>query len=170
MNIHFFDPNPVENAKFLDDNRLKKMLTENFQMFTEALAYHGCPSGELPLTKSGKPYRHGSPHKNHPCNVWLRASSANMWWLVNYTQAMWERYNRIPYKGNKNVPDNLARVISAIFKYVPIGELTKFPNCAAKKDAGIDYTNVCDVHLAYRWYMRDRWENDVREPTWRGIR
>jgi len=168
MNIHFFTDNPIENAKYLDDNRLKKMIIENFQMFTEALAAHGCPDHKLPKTKSGNIYKYGSPHKNHPSNVWLRQSRSNFMWLIKYTEAMWRRYQAIPYKGNENVPANLARVKKAA-KYIPEGPLTKFANCAAKKDAGIDYTYMNDVFLAYQMYMNDRWDGDSKQPTWRGI-
>jgi hypothetical protein len=122
----------------------------------------------LPVTKTGKTYKHGSPHKNHPSNVWLRTSRSNFMWLINYTEAMWRRYKAIPYKGNENVPDNIERVKMAA-KYIPSGELTKFVNCAAKKSDGIDFTHLDDVHLAYSKYMTIRWKMDTKQPTWRGL-
>lgn len=168
MNIHVFNFDPVQNAKILDDNRLKKMIIENFQMITEALAHHGCPDSLLPIRKNGLLYKYGSNHKNHPSNIWLRQSRSNFNWLVDYTQAMWDRYQRIPYKGNENVPFNLHRVRKGS-KYIPEGELTDFANCAAKKESDIDYTNLKDIRLAYHLYMNDRWDNDKSQPTWRGI-
>ena len=59
--------------------------------------------------------------------------------------------------------------------YFPSEDLTPFANCARNLERGVDYSDVDDVHQAYRMYMNDRWkENNItltwrwgREPEWR---
>ena len=59
--------------------------------------------------------------------------------------------------------------------YFPSEDLTPFVNCARNLERGVDYSDVDDVHQAYRMYMNDRWkENNItltwrwgREPEWR---
>ena len=59
--------------------------------------------------------------------------------------------------------------------YFPSEGLTPFANCARNLERGVDYSDVDDVHQAYRMYMNDRWkENNItltwrwgREPEWR---
>ena len=42
-----------------------------------------------------------------------------------------------------------------------------FANCARNMERGVDYSNVSDVHDAYRLYMNDRWKERNIALTWR---
>lgn len=66
------------------------------------------------------------------------------------------------------MPINLLRVFTGA-QFIPDGELTKFPNCAARKEEGIDYTHLDDVFEAYQLYMNDRWDTAKRTLKWTGI-
>jgi hypothetical protein len=164
MNIHCFHPDPRRNAQYLDNHTLKKMLIENFQMFAAVLGGYKSPS--LPLKLDGTEYSTKS-HTSHPCTKWVARSRANYLWLVEYTEAMWERYCRIGYKGNENVPQNI-EIVRKAAQYIPEGDMTPFTNCAASKVHKVDCTSL-PIHDAYARYMRIRWKMRKKEVTWTGI-
>lgn len=65
-----------------------------------------------------------------------------------------------------------ARLIPELQQYADGGyfsrdELTPFANCARNLERGVDYSNVDDVHQAYRLYMNDRWRERNITLTWR---
>ena len=165
MNIHFFHSDPVINARYLDDIRLRKMITENMQMIATTFHVLNLPE-YIPLNKQLKPYR--SSHVNHPSTVWVRKSKANLLWLCDYTEAMYARYKRSGGQAFTNIPDNLKKAREGALKLPDVG-LTKFANCARHKDLGIDYTWMEDAHIAYQSYMADRWEMDTIKLTWTGV-
>lgn len=162
MNIHFFTSDPVDNAKYLDNIRARKMLTENFQMLAAALYRHRLVE-YLPLNKQGKPY--GNSHPNHPSTTWVGESRSNFLWLCDYTEALYDRYKRSGGLAFTNVPSNLLNVRDGSLKLLDKG-LTPFVNCARSKDLGIDYTDIPDVFEAYRLYMSARWAVDKIKLTW----
>ena len=75
MNIFVLDENPVKAAEAMDCVRVPKMVTESAQMMASALRRHGATDEQMPLTKSGTPYKGGYHH--HPCTVWAGDSEAN---------------------------------------------------------------------------------------------
>lgn len=166
MNIHFFHSDPVINATFLDDIRARKMILENLQMMSSALHKNGIDDQFKPLTKQGSPFR--VTHINHPSTIWASSSRANLLWLCDYTEALYERYRRSGGTAYKNVPDNLQRVRYGALR-ISEERLTEFVNCARSKDLGIDYTHVSDIHKAYFGYMNDRWDMDTIKLTWSGV-
>lgn len=154
MNIFATSKCPVESAKFLDDKRVVKMCLETAQILATAINEHG---GEA---------TYKSTHRNHPAVVWARATLQNyLWTFAHYIALCEEYYSRFDKvhkcESYKNEFFNGARCI-------PLGELTPFVNCAANKSKGVSYKHVEDVHEAYRLYLADRWETDVREPRWFG--
>lgn len=165
MNIHFFHPDPIINANYLDDRRLIKMITENFQMLAAALHRHGLTE-YLPFNKQGKPY--GNSHPFHPSTLWSGDSRSNFLWLIDYSEALYNRYKRSGGKAFTHVPDNLQRVREGALK-LPEKGLTPFVNCARSKDLGLDFTHVEDVFEAYKMYMDKRWELDTIELKWSGL-
>lgn len=83
MNIFILDQDPVLAARSLADQHINKMIVEHCQLL--ATAHH----------KDVSPYKH--THFNHPCAKWVRESSANYVWLLDYTAALIdERYFRWP--------------------------------------------------------------------------
>lgn len=166
MNIHFFNPDPVLNAKYLDNVRARKMTLENMQMMSAALDRHGVDDCFKPLTKSGTPYR--VSHSNHPSTLWVGDSRSNLLWLCDYTEALYERYKRSGGKAYTSVMPNLKRVRQGALK-LPDKGLTEFVNCARHKELGIDYTWMEDVNKAYLNYINDRWDVDTIKLTWTGL-
>ena len=64
MNIFVLDLNPVTAARMHCDKHIPKMCVEAAQMMASALRRHGATDKQMPLTKSGTPYKGG--YKHHP--------------------------------------------------------------------------------------------------------
>ena len=77
---------------------------------------------------------------------------------VEYTK----RYGKI-HKSSQLYP-----MLMALADLIPCGEMTDFVNCAANESLGISYKHVDCVYTAYKLYLNERWDNDVRTPTWQG--
>ena len=90
MNIFVLDLNPVKAARAMDCVRVPKMVTESAQMMASALRRHGATDDQMPLTKSGTPYKGGYHH--HPCTVWAGDSMGNYQWLANHAIALCIEY------------------------------------------------------------------------------
>ena len=90
MNIFVLDKAPVKAARAMDCVRVPKMVTESAQMMASALRRHGATDEQMPLTKSGTPYKGGYHH--HPCTVWAGDSEANFAWLARHATALCNEY------------------------------------------------------------------------------
>lgn len=145
MNIFASDPCPYKSAAFLDDKRVNKMTLETTQLLCTAINLYGGIS----------PYK--TTHVNHPSSIWVRASRANYLWTLKHLDALLKEYTARYGKIHK------CREYYGILQdgavLLPEGELTEFPNCTTFK-------HVSDVHLAYRFYLKEKWINDKRVPTW----
>lgn len=148
MNIFVTSTDPVKSARYLDDQRLIKMISESTQLLSTACFYIG-------TWQEGMPRK---THDNHPCNVWTRERRDNFDWLYdhalalqdewrlryghNRTHAMLERFNKGKgYKARRRLQSGA----------------TPFVNCAANQSLGIDYKHIPDVCKAYRKYLKARW-------------
>ena len=92
MNIFVLDENPVIAAQMMDCVRVPKMVTESAQMMASALRRHGATDEQMPLTKSGTPYKGGYHH--HPCTVWAGDSRDNFHWLAQHALALCAEYTK----------------------------------------------------------------------------
>ena len=92
MNIFVLDNDPVKAAQAMDCVRVPKMVTESAQMMASALRRHGATDEQMPLTKSGTPYRGGFKH--HPCTIWAGDCEGNFNWLVHHAVALCEEYEK----------------------------------------------------------------------------
>jgi len=155
MNIFVSDPCPIKSAQNLDDKRVIKMTLESAQMLCTALHEHN-------LSQHA---RYKPTHKNHPCNVWVRKNKQNNFWLVSHFEALADEYSFRMGKIHKSYKDCYSDLVFG-GNHLPDGNLTPFPNCAARKDINIDYKHVSDVHEAYRKYLTDRWATDKIPPKW----
>jgi hypothetical protein len=163
MNIFITSPDPIKCAEYLDDKRVVKMVLESTQMLCTAL-------NEL-AGKQVAPYK--STHKNHPCNVWLRKSPSNYFWLYNHATALCEeytkRYNK-KHKCHSILEEQLCPYDGRNICHKYYGQFqsmrTDFPNCARNNLLRVDYSREPDVFLAYQKYLNDRWDTDKRTPTW----
>ena len=154
MNIFAFDKCPMRSALWLDDIRKNKMILESAQMLSTAVRAL-CPDTTLEVYKSA--------YLNHPCSKWARQSRANFKWLLHHMSWL---YNQ------KSGDHKSARLIPEFQKYADDGDfpdeyLTPFANCARNLERGVDYSEVDDVHQAYRMYMNDRWKERNITLTWR---
>lgn len=155
---------PKENAKFLDNVRLNKFISEYQQMINRAMYVHGATEDEFLVRVNGKKYGFKS-HPHHPCTIWCQTNRSNFTHAVESLLAFYNEHKARGGKGHNNVVENVARALEFSTK-LPEGELTPFANCAANKDLGICYKHIEDVHLAYRKYYEDRWKRDKKPPKW----
>ena len=79
VNIFILDANPLTAAQYLCDKHIVKMPVETAQMMAASLRGHGATDSDMPLTKSGTPYRGG--YMNHPCTRWAGTCKRNYFWL-----------------------------------------------------------------------------------------
>ena len=154
MNIFAFDKCPMRSALWLDDIRKNKMILESAQMLSTAVRAL-CPDTKLEVYKTA--------YLNHPCSKWARQSRANFQWLLHHMSWL---YNQ------KSGEHKSARLIPEFQKYADDGDfpdeyLTPFANCARNLERGVDYSDIDDVHQAYRMYMNDRWKERNITLTWR---
>lgn len=154
MNIFATDEDPRISAMNLDDKRVIKMILESAQMLCTALHEHG--ASHLAQYKP--------THKNHPSNIWVRENQSNYGWLLLHFAALAGEYTYRTGKHHKSF--SLFPELFEGVSYLPKGELTPIPNCAARADMGISYKHVDDIYEAYRLYLTDRWANDKIKPKW----
>lgn len=147
MNIFASSSNPEESAAYLDDKRVIKMVLESAQLLSTAINECG----------GRGPYK--TTHKNHPCSVWCRTTSANYNWLLEHFKALCSEYSKRYNKIHK------CEVLLAEFKrginLIPSGKLTTFPNCTIFKE-------ISNPEEAYKKYLDYKWQNDKRIPKWNG--
>ena len=90
MNIFVLDNDPVVAATMMCDKHIPKMVLESAQMMAQALRRHGATDEQMPLTKSGTPYKGG--HKHHPCTIFAGDTRNNFAWLANHASALCHEY------------------------------------------------------------------------------
>jgi hypothetical protein len=148
MNIFVLDLDPTTAAQMHCDKHVPKMCVEAAQMMASALRRHGATDEQMPLTKSGTPYKGGYAH--HPCTVWAGDSRNNFMWLADHAVDLCNEYFNI------------------IDKVIPKGSLTPFAQ--AMPD---EYRND-DPVVAYQAYYHSKqfakWEKGTPAPDWwRGV-
>jgi len=148
MNIFATYNCPVKSAKYLDNKRVIKMILESAQMLSGALRSCGCNKDEL----------YKLTHINHPCSIWTRSSKDNYKWLLNHFIALCNEYTKRYGKIHKCW--NKYPIFKDNMELLPDGPLMRFENCTTLKD-------VTDTNLAYRLYLRQKWQSDKVTPKWR---
>jgi hypothetical protein len=146
MNIFVLDNNPVKAAAAMDCVRVPKMVTESAQMMASALRRHGATDEQMPLTKSGTPYRGG--YKNHPCTIFAGDTRTNFKWLAHHAEALLdEYYHRF---GKVHACHNPIYQMSSMSKMIPEGDLTPFAQAMP------DEYKDNDAVIAYRAYYHSK--------------
>jgi hypothetical protein len=152
MNIFILDANPCKAAEYHNDRHVVKMILESAQMLSTA--HH--ESGVAP------PQAYKSTHKNHPCNVWARATTANYRWLHELALELCAEYTRRYNKRHKT--QDVIEALADPPQGTPNEPMTPFAQ--AMPD---DLKHVNAV-VAYRqYYRRDKanistWKRG--SPTW----
>ena len=91
MNIFVLDTNTRLCAQYHNDKHVIKMILESSQMLSTANRSVGLDEG------------YKATHVNHPCNVWLRESIANWFWLVSLANQLHEEWRfRYDHPSTKN--------------------------------------------------------------------
>lgn len=154
MNIFCTSNCPIQSAKFLDDKRANKMCLESAQLLSSALRLCGYTGDDI----------YKISHKNHPSNIWTRATQGNYKWLLEHFRALCEEYKR--RTGKTHASSKLLPIFEANVGLIPMGERMPFSNNARNLTKGVDFTHEADTIKAYQLYLSSRWESDKREPKW----
>lgn len=154
MNIFCTSDCPIQSAKFLDDKRANKMCLETAQLLSTALRLCGYTGDDI----------YKISHKNHPSNLWTRATQGNYKWLLEHFKALCDEYNR--RTGKIHASSKFLPIFEQNVELIPKGERMPFSNNARNLTKGVDFTHETDTIKAYQLYLSSRWESDAREPKW----
>ena len=149
MNIFVLDKDPVKAARAMDCVRVPKMVTESAQMMASALRRHGATDEQMPLTKSGTPYKGGYHH--HPCTVWAGESQENWMWLAHHAMQLCEEYYK-RFNKMHACTDPIYHMIG-LQKIIPNTELTPFAQAMP------DEYKDDDPVVAYRAYYMSKMDS-----------
>ena len=174
MNIFVVDENPIRAAEMMCDKHIPKMVVESAQMMASALRRHGAVDEQMPLTKSGTPYKGGYQH--HPCTVWAGDSWHNFDWLANHAIALLgEYYMRF---GKEHACSEAIGQMNGMSWRLPNGRLTPFALAMPDEyrprgsSDGVFYLEAKgdDAVQAYRRYYHSKtfakWEKGTDAPYW----
>lgn len=104
-------------------------------------------------------------HKKHPCTIWTSLNRSNWNWLFVHFQALCSEYTFRYNKKHKT--EQLILPLAQYSKCLPHSkEMTSFCNCARSQKLQVDFTNITDVHEAYRKYLLIKWQYDQVKPKW----
>ena len=160
MNIFVLDLDPAVAARMHCDKHVPKMCVEAAQMMASALRYHGATDEQMPLTKSGTPYKGGYAH--HPCTVWAGDSQENWMWLAHHAMQLCEEYYK-RFNKMHACTEPIYHMIG-LQKMIPNTELTPFAQAMP------DEYRDDDVVKAYRAYYHSKtfakWEKGTPAPDW----
>lgn len=156
MNVFFTDRNPKIAVKHLNDQRLVNMVRETLQILSSAVNLHnGLPKilfEDPRFRKYFGPYR--TTHKNHPVVKWASTNRANWDWLYNYFFAISDEYTSRYSKQHKSMTKLLdSNILELADNYLPQGEFTQPPNCAANDSFNLSFKHIDNVVTAYRVYL-----------------
>ncbi len=170
MNIFVLDLDPAVAARMHCDKHIPKMCVEAAQMMASALRRHGATDEQMPLTKSGTPYKGGYHH--HPCTVWAGDSEANFQWLARYGYWLFTEYTK--RFGKTHACEGPIRFMGHLSIMIPTGELTPFAIAIAdhmecRKLPDFDNMSAVEKYRAY--YNHDKryfakWEKGTPAPDW----
>ena len=149
MNIFVLDLDPVKAARAMDCVRVPKMVVESAQMMASALRRHGATDEQMPLTRSGTPYKGGYHH--HPCTVWAGESQENWMWLAHHAMQLCEEYYK-RFNKMHACTDPIYHMIG-LQKIIPNTELTPFAQAMP------DEYKDDDPVVAYRAYYMSKMDS-----------
>jgi hypothetical protein len=155
VNLFAFSESPHEAARFHCDAHVVKMILETAQMMSTAV--HVLE----PEAAKGWVGLYKPTHINHPCSVWVRASSANYEWTSELACGLiWSFRDRF---GHSHKTEGLLALLT-LFNPSPEGPLTPFAQAMPEECKGLDpvaaykrYFNMHKQHIA-------RWRNG--QPDW----
>ena len=169
MNIFILDTNPVLAARMHCDKHVPKMCVEAAQMMASALRRHGATDEQMPLTKSGTPYKGGYAH--HPCTVWAGDCEGNFNWLAHHAVALCEEYSM--RFGKRHACHDPIIDMSALEMTLNPNRVVPMPLTPFAQAMPDEYRND-DAVVAYQAYYHSKqfakWEKGTPAPDWwRGV-
>lgn len=158
MNIFAVSEKPADCAAALDNSRVNNQIRETAQLLCTALRVHGCDDPRLMR----------QTHVHHPVTKWVCLSLSNWLWTYDLFRALaLEKRVRWPDNDDhKSWVELRQPLLDLSAQFMPDGPQTPFVNCAARRNMHLDFTDMDDVHEAYRSYLVSRWVRDVRTPRW----
>ena len=173
MNIFVLDNNPAVAATMMCDKHIPKMVLESAQMMAQALRRHGATNEQMPLTKSGRPYKGG--HKHHPCTKWVGDSRDNFGWLANHANALCFEY--LSRFGKVHACEKPIQQMHTMYQMIPEGGLTQFALAMPDEyrpepvDGEVVYHAYPKFAVkAYRAYYHSKtfakWRKGTLAPSW----
>ena len=160
MNIFVLDLDPVIAAQMHCDKHVPKMCVEAAQMMASALRRHGATDEQMPLTKSGTPYKGGYAH--HPCTVWAGDTWRNFHWLTLHGTALCYEYQK---RFNKeHACQQPIQHMVRLSRLIPFGHLTPF--ALAMPDEYRDDDAVKAYQAYYHSKTFAKWEKGTPAPDW----
>lgn len=148
MNIFVTSSDPKACAYVLDDLRVNKMVLETAQLLSGAVRYFNADASNL----------YKPTHMGHPCAVWTRIARDNFLWLIEHGRYLNDVFKLV--SGRDHACLNIINLSATYSSDIVEGSMTRFKNCT-------NYKHITDVHEAYRLQMIDKWNEDLRPPTWR---
>ena len=169
MNIFILDTNPVLAARMHCDKHVPKMCVEAAQMMASALRRHGATDEQMPLTKSGTPYKGGYAH--HPCTVWAGDCEGNFNWLAHHAVALCEEYSM--RFGKRHACHDPIIDMSALEMTLNPNRVEPMPLTPFAQAMPDEYRND-DAVVAYQAYYHSKqfakWEKGTpAHDWWRGV-
>jgi hypothetical protein len=130
MNIFYLDHDPRKSARFHTNSHCSKMILETGQMLSTAhrvldgtiCRIDGKKEYKLPDNRDTKLYKPFGV--NHPCNKWVRESSANYLWLFHLFLELSMEFKYRFGKDHKTF-EKLGDIVGRLPTNMPRGRLTK---------------------------------------------
>ena len=135
-------------------------------MMASALRRHGATDEQMPLTKSGTPYKGG--YKHHPCTVWAGDSRDNFMWLADHALILCSEYAK--RFGKTHACEEPIHYMSKLGElgWIAKGSLTPFAQ--AMPDEYRDDDAVVAYQAYYHSKQFAKWEKGTPAPDWwRGV-
>lgn len=168
MNIFVLDRDPHTAAQEMCDKHVVKMIVESAQMLSTchrmldgAHERRDSISGKrkvdyYKLSDSRESHMYKAVHFKHPCNIWLRESKSNYFWLYNHFLGLLSEYTR--RYGKNHACEKLVGTLSIAPKNLTDKALTTFAQAMP------DECKDTDVVQAYRKYY-NKYKSDF--ATWK---
>lgn len=156
MNVFAVSKHPRKCARALDDLRLNKMMLETAQIL--------CTVINIQERAGVTPYR--SSHVGNAIIKWAQSDPQNWSWLWNLGDQYGEE---ITHRTGKSHASH--RVIRGLVRRWPWlkpmpDKPIEFINRARHQGLDLDFTDMDNVHKAYRAYLNARWDLAERKPKW----
>lgn len=141
------------------------MALESAQMLATVLRRHGATDEQMPLTKSGTPYKAAHPH--HPCTIWAGDSDNNFLWLVNHAIAICQQYTKRFGKihGCQKPIHHMSHMMPRCF-----GEdMTPFAQAMPEEYRDDDAVKAYQAYYKSKVFKngsKPSWAKNVAPPTW----